>query len=1211
MKLFYAIVALLFCATSHAQYEKLHSKDKQERDAFLASVKLEDRHGHLITNLEEKRQILLKRLKASESAKASQRQVALNAVPMCSNGAFEEFTPGGTPTLSNFAFTSGDVWNPMECQTLEGTATAGIQQYNPNVTDIMATTVPANHLDPYIGDIGAFDQYALKINHRDSYTSVSKVQAKRFKTDNETQFKFNYKVVLQSIAESGHDNEQPFLKVRVIKASGAVVDEFCLIGTPTNCIFKQYGAMESDAIILYTPNWQSGVMDISSIANNEEFTVEFMASRCGLNGHFGYAYIDDICLLHSDENLQGSITLDPLYKTCPALPVNVCGKFTIPNSGGISATVQSITLELKNESNAVVYSTTQNSGFDLVNKTFCFPLVAANFPNVTAMGYNVSVKIQYGLVQTNCSGTNFNIATDDDANPGYDIWFLNCANCPVELHTANLFKCDTDHDGTEVFNLNQLNPLVIANTAGLTFSYFTTVADAVANTNPITAATAYTSGTRTIFVRAEQSATCFKIIACQVIVKNPTATISGILNVCAGSTTLTASPGASYLWSNGATSSSINPTATGSYSVNVTDSFGCQSTATVNIPSSGVAAQPNIALTHPTCFNDFGSITITSPASEVSFDNGATWGTSLSLGNLPVGSYVVIIKTVMNCISYPVTVTIAPYLSPRPDVSAVNPTYCGDVGSITVSTVAPFYSFDGGVTWVTQNTMSNLPSGIYQIRVKDANGCMSNYTSVDLFGQFLPMPDFTAFNPYCGNLGSITIDTPAAEYSFDGGNTWQTSNTLTGLVSGSYLIKIRNAQGCTSPHDYVYLTDLEYTYPDYAIDPPGCDHYGSVTITTPGDFYSFDGGATWTTNPVVDNLGAPQNFTVKVKKGSCESLTSWVNFYGNYLPLPVVNDYAPFICDVLNDGKQSVDLSDWNANLVASVTGLGFRYFRTLNGATGIDANSEIMNFNSYLLDGTNMEVFVRVTDANYCQNVCKLNFSLLPTPVIAMENEYPLCVGKHVIIRAGVFDRYLWSTGETTASIVITQDGDYWVTVFENHLTVNGLQECETTHNFHIFWSDKAIITNIETEDWTYDFNALHVFIDGIGDYEFSLDNHHFQDSPDFVDLPNGTYTVYVRDKFGCGTVDQIAYLLMHPRFFTPNGDGFNDYWQVKLSNTEPTMVIRIFDRHGKLLKQLSPMDKGWDGTYNEKPMPSSDYWFTVTRADGQEHFGHFSLKR
>jgi len=88
-------------------------------------------------------------------------------------------------------------------------------------------------------------------------------------------------------------------------------------------------------------------------------------------------------------------------------------------------------------------------------------------------------------------------------------------------------------------------------------------------------------------------------------------------------------------------------------------------------------------------------------------------------------------------------------------------------------------------------------------------------------------------------------------------------------------------------------------------------------------------------------------------------------------------------------------------------------------------------------------------------------------------------------------------------------------------------------------------------------------------------------------------------------------------PNFFTPNGDGYNDYWNIKgessIFNAES--IISIFDRYGKLLKQISPSGIGWDGKYNGKDLPSTDYWFSVeytTQSNNKAVFkSHFTLKR
>lgn len=90
--------------------------------------------------------------------------------------------------------------------------------------------------------------------------------------------------------------------------------------------------------------------------------------------------------------------------------------------------------------------------------------------------------------------------------------------------------------------------------------------------------------------------------------------------------------------------------------------------------------------------------------------------------------------------------------------------------------------------------------------------------------------------------------------------------------------------------------------------------------------------------------------------------------------------------------------------------------------------------------------------------------------------------------------------------------------------------------------------------------------------------------------------------------------YAITYPNFFTPNGDGYNDFWNI--SNLPETFEpkIYIFDRYGKLIKQINPYGNGWDGTFNGQNLPSTDYWFKleyVENGTNKEFKSHFSLKR
>jgi gliding motility-associated-like protein len=147
-----------------------------------------------------------------------------------------------------------------------------------------------------------------------------------------------------------------------------------------------------------------------------------------------------------------------------------------------------------------------------------------------------------------------------------------------------------------------------------------------------------------------------------------------------------------------------------------------------------------------------------------------------------------------------------------------------------------------------------------------------------------------------------------------------------------------------------------------------------------------------------------------------------------------------------------------------------------------------------------------------------------------------------------------------------------------------------------------------------------ISVEVIGIGDYEYSLDNSAgpYQDDAVFNNIPVGAHTVYVRDKNGCGiaerAIEQELTLEGFPKFFTPNGDGINDFWQFipPFATGENNLaIIHIFDKFGRLLAQIDPVSVGWDGNLNGQPLPSSDYWFKARDDSNNEISGHFALKR
>ncbi|MFH6991696.1 T9SS type B sorting domain-containing protein [Flavobacterium sp. FlaQc-48] len=133
---------------------------------------------------------------------------------------------------------------------------------------------------------------------------------------------------------------------------------------------------------------------------------------------------------------------------------------------------------------------------------------------------------------------------------------------------------------------------------------------------------------------------------------------------------------------------------------------------------------------------------------------------------------------------------------------------------------------------------------------------------------------------------------------------------------------------------------------------------------------------------------------------------------------------------------------------------------------------------------------------------------------------------------------------------------------------------------------------------------------------YEYKLDQANFQSSNEFYNVASGIHTITVRDISSCIEFSKEIFVIAYPPFFTPNGDGYNERWNISNAGNDDLSFsnLFIFDRYGKLLKQLNPLGEGWDGTYNGQPLPSSDYWFTLECTIGgiqQKFKAHFSLKR
>ncbi|MEJ1221164.1 T9SS type B sorting domain-containing protein [Sediminicola sp. 1XM1-17] len=192
----------------------------------------------------------------------------------------------------------------------------------------------------------------------------------------------------------------------------------------------------------------------------------------------------------------------------------------------------------------------------------------------------------------------------------------------------------------------------------------------------------------------------------------------------------------------------------------------------------------------------------------------------------------------------------------------------------------------------------------------------------------------------------------------------------------------------------------------------------------------------------------------------------------------------------------------------------------------------------------------------------------------------------------------YEWNTGETTSQITVDAPGTYTVGVTNS-------DGCTKVKTITLEQVDAPVISNIGSDEF-----SIIVSTSAPGDFEYSLDGTFFQDSPELENVPGGRYTVYVREKNGCGEDSRQYTHFVIPKFFTPNGDFVNDTFDLTGIENYDSSQVNIFDRYGKLLKNSRNTQFSWDGTFNSRDLPSGDYWYVIQIED-TVFKGHFSLKR
>lgn len=288
--------------------------------------------------------------------------------------------------------------------------------------------------------------------------------------------------------------------------------------------------------------------------------------------------------------------------------------------------------------------------------------------------------------------------------------------------------------------------------------------------------------------------------------------------------------------------------------------------------------------------------------------------------------------------------------------------------------------------------------------------------------------------------------------------------------------------------------------------------------------------------------------------------------------------------------------SGTSAVLTATASAGTINWFANASGGTSLGSGT---TFTTPLLN-QNITYYVEANNNGCISTRTAVFVQVNQIPIVTDETKF-ICENSFVILNAGITNvSYLWSTGATTASISVTTPGTYTVTV------INSIN-CSNIKTIVVIQNNAPVIQDIVVNGT----EATIVTINS-GAFEYSINGVDYQTSPVFSVNEGGIYTGYVREINDCGSDSQTFIVITISNYFTPNNDGFNDFWSIKGMSLYSKAKVNIFDRYGKFLKQLNQQNNQWDGTIEGNKLPASDYWFVLSIPEiNKEVKGHFSLVR
>lgn len=542
-----------------------------------------------------------------------------------------------------------------------------------------------------------------------------------------------------------------------------------------------------------------------------------------------------------------------------------------------------------------------------------------------------------------------------------------------------------------------------------------------------------------------------------------------------------------------------------------------------------------------------------------------------------------------------ITIVVGDNLKPIPD----NPTLAkitGDCKTIITTIPTATDNCKGKITAKTTDPLSyNLP-GNYTVTWKydDKNGNITTQTQqVEITAQ--PLPTWNPSQIFCKinkpKISDITVTATNPKWYDTSGNV--ITNLSQELVDNTKYYVTQNSSGCESGKTEILIKLSDPTPPTGIALQDFCSASNptlkDVVVTgTAIKWYSSLG------NPLSETtaLQNAETYYATQTVNGCEStqkLSVKVNVVTNYLS---ANDFSDRFCNDTTANFKIINIDNYRKELITNPQNYTFEI---RNSKGELETGDTNLNVGTNIFD-------VKITSSLGCFQFVKLDLTLDEKPKINLPQEAEFCdnVGKPLDAGYGKDYSYLWSTGESSQTIVANKEQMYSVTV----TTPAG---CTNTGSTIVKKAKLAEIQNILITN-----NSAMIIMSFAGDYLYSLDQIDWKSSNKFENLENGTYTVFVKTKLGCDLGSKSFTIFSLSNIFSPNGDGINDTWKISGIENYPNSQIKIMDKNGMLV--LDRITKGeafeWNGESNGRKLPTDNYWYQIKLSDGRILEGYVVIK-